>query len=158
MIYREQQDEQGLALFTFGADNCVKELRWATGFPAIQVQKGPKDQILLMFKSSATVLYSDTYGIMTSDILDLGDGKVMLVIGRDSPSNLTEIYVIQDQDLRRLSHHGDAIAKLDIADAEFSTQQRVTTLSLMGCCRYLKGQMKSYGQQSYFLMEDREPG
>ena len=26
--------------------------------------------------------------------------------------------MLQDQDLRELSHHGDTIAKLDIADAE----------------------------------------
>ena len=118
MIYGVQQDGQGLAPSAFGADACTKELRWATVFLAVQVQKGPKDQISLMFESSAIVLYSDTYDIMTWDILDLGDGKEILVIGRGSRSNLTGIYVIQDQDLRQLPYHGDAVAKFVIADAE----------------------------------------
>ena len=91
MIYRVQQDGQGVAPFAFGADDCVKELRRATGFQAVQVQKGPKDQIMLLFESSATLLYGDAYKITTWDILDLGDGKVILVIGRGSPSNSTEI-------------------------------------------------------------------
>ena len=93
MIYRAQQDGQGLAPFAFGADDCAKELRGATGFLAVQIQKGLKDQILLMFESSATVLYSDTYEIKTWDILDLGDGKEVLVIGRGSPSKPTEICI-----------------------------------------------------------------
>ena len=91
MMYRVQQDGQGLALFAFGADDCAGELRWGTGFLAAQVQKGPKDQILLIFESSATVPYSDTYRIMTWDILDLGDVKMILVIGRGSRSTSSEI-------------------------------------------------------------------
>ena len=117
MIYRIQHDGHGPTSFAFGVDDCAKELRWVTGFLAVQSQKGPEDQIMVMNGSSTTVLYNDTYKITTWDILDLGDGKVILVIGRGSPSNPTEIYVIQDQDPRQLSHHGDAIAQLEIADA-----------------------------------------
>ena len=51
MISRVQQDGQGLAPFAFGADDCAKELRRATGFLAVQVQMGSKDQIMLSFES-----------------------------------------------------------------------------------------------------------
>ena len=118
MIYKVSQDGQGLAPFAYGANDCAKELRYGTDFLAVQVQKGPTDQIDLMSDSEPSLFYGDTYAITTWDIRDTGNGQMVLLIGRGSPSKPTNIYSIQDQGLCQLSQHGDDIANFDIAESE----------------------------------------
>lgn len=98
-------------------DDAV-DLRSVVTFLAVQVQKGLQDQIWLLSHSSATVLYHDVFKIVTWDILDLGDGNVVLVIGKGSPDCPTEIHSIQKEKVTQLSQHGQAIADLGIASAE----------------------------------------
>ncbi|KAG6997905.1 hypothetical protein G7Y79_00037g074230 [Physcia stellaris] len=118
MIYRVSQDGHGLAPFAYGANDCAKQLRYGADFLAVQVQKGPTDQILLISDSKPSLIYGDTYAITTWDIRDTGNGQIVLSIGRGSPNKPTDLYSIQDQGLCQLSQHGDGIANLDIAEYE----------------------------------------
>ncbi|KAF6227200.1 hypothetical protein HO133_008642 [Letharia lupina] len=118
-------DENGQGWTALALDDSVDavDLRLAATSLSVQVQKGLQDQILLLGCSSATVLYTkkfynDISEIITWDILDLGEGNVVLVLGKGSPNCPTEIYSIWNQNVSQLSQHGQAITKLDIASAE----------------------------------------
>ena len=118
MIYRVSKNGHGLAPFAYGANDCATKLRRAASFLAVQVEKGPKDQIVLISDSSPLIIYSDTYAISTWDILDSGDGHRILVIGRGSPSKPTDLYSVVGQELRQLSQHSETIVRLDVVDSE----------------------------------------
>ncbi|KAL8895279.1 MAG: hypothetical protein Q9207_008231, partial [Kuettlingeria erythrocarpa] len=118
MIYKVSQDGYRPAPFAYGANNCATGLRYGADFLAVQVQQGPMDQIILISDSKPSVLYGDSYAITTWDIRDTGDGQMVLLIGRGSPSKPTNLFSFQGQGLCQLSQHGDGIANLDIADSE----------------------------------------
>ena len=120
IIYIIDEIEQNWTPLTLedGDDNDVVDLRLMTNSLGVQVQKGLQDQIWLLYHSFATILYSDISEITTWDIQDLGNKKMILVIGKSSPNCPTEIYSIWNQDVSQLSQHGQAIAKLSIATAE----------------------------------------
>ena len=118
MIYKVSEDGQGLAPFAYGVKNCATELRCGANFLAVQIQEGPKDQIVLISDSKPSLLYSDTYAITTWDIRDTDNGQMVLLIGRGSPSKPTDLYSVQGQAFCQLSHHGNEIANLDITEYE----------------------------------------
>ena len=95
MIYRVSENGQGLAPFAYGVNDCAKELRFGNDFLAVQVQKGPTDQIVLISDSKPSLFHGDTYAITTWDMRDTGDGQMVLVIGRGSPSKPTNFYSVQ---------------------------------------------------------------
>ena len=98
-------------------DDAV-DLRSVVTSLAVQVQKGLQDQLWLLSQSSIIMLYHDVFKIVTWDILDLGDGNGVLVIGKGSPNCPTEIHSIQKEKVTQLSQHGQAIVELGIASAE----------------------------------------
>ena len=118
IIYTIDESGQDWTPLALGDNNDAVDLRLVATSLGVQVQKGLQDQIWLLCHSSATVLYDDMSEIITWDIQDLGDGNVVLVIGKGSPNCPTEIYSMWNQNVKQLSQHGQAIAKLDIATAE----------------------------------------
>ncbi len=118
VIYTIDESRQDWNPLAFGDDDDAVDLRSMVNSLAVQVQKGLQDQIWLLRHSSAIILYSDMSKIITWDILDLGGGNVVLVVGKGSPNCPTEIYSIWNQHMCQLSQHGHAIAKLGIATAE----------------------------------------
>lgn len=70
---------------------------------------------------------------------NLGDGQMVLVIGRGSPSKPTDLYSIQGQVLCQLSQHGDDIANLDIAEFEILYSKARDNTALDGLLLKPKG-------------------
>ena len=74
MIYKVTQDGHGLAPFGYGVNDCAQEMRYEADYLAVQVQKGPMDQIILISDSKPSLFYSDTYAITTSGYRRWSDG------------------------------------------------------------------------------------
>lgn len=55
---------------------------------------------------------------ITWEMVDLGDGNVVPVVGDSSSNCPTKIYLLYNLDVGQLSQHGQTIAKLGIATAE----------------------------------------
>ena len=118
MIYTIDDSARNWSSVGFTENSDAIDMRSGAKYLAVQFQKGLEDQIWLFSCSSSYILYRDRSEITTWDIRDLDDRNVVLAIGKGAPNTPTEIYSIWNQNVSKLSQHGQAIASLGIAPAE----------------------------------------